>query len=86
MNDANVPVICFLCEPDGENRMWTWTARNFMPRKERCGSSWKLEADTKEEIMQALQKHVIPLYEAALSNLKKHGENYCWEGKGEPRC
>ena len=56
MNDANVPVVCFLCKPDRENGMWTWTARNFMPRKEYCGSSWKLEADTKEEIMEALQE------------------------------
>lgn len=85
MNDANVPVVCFLSEPDRENGMWTWTARNFMPRKQYCGSSWKLEADTKEEIMEALRKHVIPLYESALENLKEHGENYYWERKQHNR-
>ena len=79
MDDANVPVVCFLIPPDRENGMWTWTARNFMPRKEYCGSSWRLEADTKEEIMEALRKHVIPLYEAALYNLKEHGGNYYWK-------
>ena len=81
MNDANVPLVCFLHEPDGEHRMWSWSARNFMPRKEFCGSSWRLEADTKEEIMEALRKHVIPLYEAALANLKEDGTNYYWDGK-----
>ena len=80
-DDANIPVVCFMHEPDGENGLWSWSAVNFMPRKERCGESYKLEADTKEEIMDALQKHVIPLYEVALENLKRFGENYYWERK-----
>jgi hypothetical protein len=81
MDDANVPVVCFLSEPDGECRLWTWHAVNFMPRKERCGSGWRLEADTKEEILEAVRRHVVPLYEAALANLKERGENYYWESK-----
>jgi hypothetical protein len=50
-----------------------------MPRKESCGSGWRIEADTREEIMEALRKYVIPLYEIALANLKERGENYYWE-------
>lgn len=80
-NDANVPVVCFLHEPDRENGLWSWDAINFMPRKERCGGSYRLEADTKEEILEAVRKHVLPLYEAATLNLKEYGENYYWERK-----
>jgi hypothetical protein len=50
-----------------------------MPRKERCGGMFRLEADTKEEIIEKVRKHVVPLYEAALDNLKERGENYYWE-------
>lgn len=78
-DDANVPVICLLSEPDRENGLWVWDARNFMPRKERCGGDFRLEADTKEEIMEVLRKHVIPLYEKALKNMKENGENYYWK-------
>jgi hypothetical protein len=80
-DDANVPVVCFLSEPDREHGLWTWNAINFMPRKERCGGSYRLEADTKEEIMEALRKHVIPLYEAAAANMRENGANYYWERK-----
>ncbi len=78
-NEMNVPVICFLHEPDRDNGMWSWTARNFMPRKEHCGSGYRLEADTKEEILDAINKHVVPLYEIATKNLKEKGNNYFWE-------
>ena len=84
MNEANVPVVCFLHEPDRESGLWSWTAVNFMPRKEYCGSCWRIEADTKEEIMEELRKHVIPLYEAALHNLKETGSNYYWKIKSKP--
>jgi hypothetical protein len=78
-DDANIPVVCFLHEPDRPNGMWSWTAVNFMPRKERCGGTYKLEADTKEEIMEELRKWVIPLYETALTNMNERGYNYYWK-------
>lgn len=78
-NDANVPVVIFLHEPDRPNGLWTWTAINFMPRKECCGGSYKLEADTKEEIMDVVRRKVLPLYEVAATNLRERGENYYWE-------
>lgn len=77
-DDANIPVVCFMNKPDRENGMWSWTAVNFMPRKERCGASYKLEADTKEEIMEVLRKHVIPLYQVAFENMRDTGYNYYW--------
>lgn len=81
MNDMNVPVVCFLMEPEKEGEPWKWTARNFMPRKEYCGSSWDIEADTKEEILEFVRTKVAPLYRVALNNLEQFGENYYWEPK-----
>lgn len=83
-NDMNIPVVCFMSEPDRENGLWSWTATNFMPRKERCGGSYRLEADTKEEIMEAIKKHVLPLYEIATLNMRERGENYFWELPDKP--
>lgn len=79
MNEMNVPVICFLIEPEKEGEPWVWTARNFMPRKEYCGSSWYIEADTKEELLEWIREKVVPLYEVATNNLREFGKNYYWE-------
>ena len=78
-NEMNIPVICMLHEPDRENGLWSWAATNFMPRKEYCGSSYCLEADTKEELLAEINKYVTPLYETALANIKERGYNYYWE-------
>jgi len=83
IDEMNVPVVCFLCEPDGEGAPWVWSARNFMPRKERCGSEWRIEADSKEELIAWVREKVVPLYEAATNNLREFGENYFWEPKGQ---
>lgn len=80
-NDANVPVVCFLHEPDEESTKWRWTAINFMPRKERCGSMYEVEADTRQEIVDMVNRYVLPLYEAAYLNIKRLHENYYWELK-----
>ena len=81
MNEMNVPVVCVLFEPENEGEPWVWNAINFMPRKEYCGSTWNIEADTKEEILEWVREKVVPLYEAATNNLREHGENYYWEPK-----
>jgi hypothetical protein len=78
-DEMNIPVVCFLTAPDRGTDLWKWSAVNFMPRKEYCGGNYRLEADTKEEIMELIRKYVIPLYEVALENLKERGENYYWE-------
>ena len=80
IDDANIPVVCMLHAPDDESPLWRWTANNFMPRKERCSeASYELEAGTKEEILEAVRKHVVPLYRIALDNLEQSGHNYYWK-------
>lgn len=87
-NDANVPINCFIMPPDVESTKWRWTALNYMPRKEYAGGGempggdYQIEADSKEAILAAVNKYVVPLYEAALSNIKTSAENYYWK-KGE---
>ena len=82
-DDANIPVVCFINEPDSDNEMWTWTAINFMPRKERCGGSYEIAAKTKAEILEAVNKYVTPLYDVAAKNLRTTGKNYYWEAAEE---
>jgi hypothetical protein len=85
IDDANIPVVCFLHEPDDDSPLWRWTADNFMPRKAGCSDvSYALEADTKEEILEAVRKHVVPLYRVALQNLEQHGANYYWKAPLAP--
>ena len=53
-----------------------------MPRKGMASEmEYHLEADTKQEIMDCINKYVIPLYEVALKKLKETGELYYWEQK-----
>jgi hypothetical protein len=79
-NDMNIPVNSFIGPK--EDGKWEWSADNFMPRKGWCTEdAYSLEADTKEEIMELIHKHIVPLYEAALNNLKTVGANYYWEPK-----
>ena len=73
-DEANVPVNSFLLPPDDECTQWRWIADNFMPRKARVASDqYEIRADSQEPLMEAVQKHVVPLYEAALDNLKTKG-------------
>jgi len=78
-NDMNVPVSSFLIapgEPDNKSEKWQWIASNFMPRKSIISDgAYDIEADTKEEIMEAVRKYVVPLYVNALVNLKTVGAN-----------
>lgn len=77
-DDANVPVNCFLCEPN-EDEYWTWFASNFMPRKERVTEgAYKIKAKTKEDILKAVNKYVVPLYWLAVNNLTHTGKLYYW--------
>lgn len=81
-DDMNVPVNSFLFEPGEDSAKWRWTADNFMPRRGGVAEGqYEIKADTKESILEAVQKHVVPLYEAALENMKTNGACYCWEKK-----
>lgn len=79
-NEMNIPVNSFLHHPDEESPKWRWTADNFMPRKSIVRQSqYEIEADAKEPILEAVSKHVAPLYAAALENLNTNGACYYWE-------
>jgi hypothetical protein len=77
-NEMNIPVRCFMIEPEENGTFWTWTALCFQPRRECCVAGFLLEG-TKEEIQEAINKYVVPLYEIALDNLKNGCNNYYWE-------
>lgn len=82
-NEEHIPVHCLLAKSDIDKR-WVWGAADF-----RLGiglvvhGAYMLEADTREEIIEYVNKYVVPLYEAALYNLKTFGENYYWKRKKE---
>lgn len=85
-DEANIPVNCFLHEPEHPEKQFEWTADNFMPRKSyTTESAYHIKSDTREEIIDAVNKHVAPLYEIALNKLKTTGENYYWELIGGTR-
>jgi hypothetical protein len=81
-DDANIPVNSFLHEPDETSPKWRWTADNFMPRKGRVAEGqYEILADSKEPLIEAVRKYVVPLYEASITNLKTKGSCYYWEAK-----
>lgn len=77
-DEMNVPVHAFLSKNDAGK--WEWTADNYMPRKGYINQSqYEVVADTEEELMQLIQKYVVPLYEAAIASLKQDGNLYYWQ-------
>lgn len=83
-NGMNVPVNIFITkENEGKpTQFWQLTAENFMPRKGYLiDGAYRITAKNKKTLVALVQKHVVPLYEAALHNLKTTGENYYWEIK-----
>jgi hypothetical protein len=77
-NEMNIPVSCFL--EQREDGKWEWTAANFMPRKGYANDGqYRVVADTKEEILSLIKKHVTPLFKVALQKLETEGELYYWE-------
>lgn len=79
-NEMNIPVCCFIFEPDADEKYWTWTASNFMPRKEHVSEGmYCLKAKSKDDLIKVINKYVVPLYEIALKKLKTTGELYYWE-------
>ena len=87
IDEMNVPINSFISEEKDSDSLWEWTADNFMPRKARCSNyAWSIKAETKEELIAFVNEKVVPVYEAALNNLKVLGENYYWEDKTKENC
>lgn len=77
IDEMNIPINCFISEA---GIGWVFTANNFMPRKNRATEgAYEITAKTREELVQMVNEKIVPLYEAALSNLKQFGQNYYWE-------
>ena len=80
---SNIPVNCSLMEDaddDYPGKNWVWTANNFMPRKAYVHEgAYNIRAASKEVLIALVNKHVVPLYTAALHNLTATGESYYWE-------
>ena len=72
VDDANIPVDIRIHPPNENNNKWRLTASNYMPRRAAIAEdSLKVEADSREELVDLLRKHIIPLYEVALRQLNK---------------
>ncbi len=64
--------------------VYVLTAGNYTPRKEHMsGSVYRFMSTDKQELVNIVQKYIVPLYEAALTNLKNNSTNYYWEIKQE---
>ena len=71
---SNLPVNCYLNEPD-EDTYWRWAASNYMPRRNTVSACvYEIRATCKEDILNAVRKYVVPLYEAIVESLKEDGE------------
>ena len=44
-------------------------------------SAYMFMSTNKQELVNIVQKQIVPLYEAALTNLKNNSTNYFWEIK-----
>ena len=79
VDEANIPVNIVLSEPDDYHGKWLLLADNFKP----CASqidieSYELEADSKEDLQAVVNAVIVPLYEAAVENLRSTGHLFFW--------
>lgn len=64
--------------------VYVLTAGNYTPRRETMScSAYRFMSTDKQELVNIVQKHIVPLYEVALTNLKNNSTNYFWEVKQE---
>lgn len=86
-DDCNIPVTCLIGEVDEDiiedypdyKEWFQLTASNFMPGKSRVKEGVYCVIAEKREILQELvKKYVVPLYQNAIDNLNRSGENYHW--------
>ena len=46
-------------------------------------SAYAFMSTDRKELVNIVQKYIVPLYDAALTNLKNNSTNYYWEVKQE---
>lgn len=107
-DSANVPVNIFISPTDVDEDYgvydnegnsvplpaWRLNAANFMPRKQVISdASYRVYSNNRDALVALAQKHIVPLYEAALKNLNTLGTNidkyqtsynYYWKHTEEP--
>lgn len=67
-----------------EDMVYVLTAGNYTPRRESMsGSVYAFMSTDRQELVNIVQKCIVPLYDAALTNLKNNSTNYYWEVKQE---
>lgn len=75
INDANVPVCIWFHGPEhrwNTTGQWSLRASNYMPRKEKVvEGAYIFTADTKEELSELVEKHILPLYVKATDILRQ---------------
>ena len=75
-NDANIPVDVWLTETEndetGENAgTWTLCAANYIPRRgEVTKDAYKAVSEKREELVELIRQHILPLYETAVKKLQ----------------
>jgi len=78
-DEANVPLNIVISEPDDYNARWTLLADNFKPRSAQIDiETYEVEADNKEDLLAIVNEIIVPLYEAAVFQLKTKGTCFFW--------
>jgi hypothetical protein len=81
---GNIPVDIWIARRNGDSGYWegildiakntqfVLAADNYMPRKGRLSGeqSYLVYADTRDELVDLIRAHIMPLYQAALATLK----------------
>lgn len=79
VDEANIPVNIVISEPDEHQNAWLLLADNFKP----CNSQidieiYEVEAKCREDLQAIVNALIVPLYEAAVANLKAGGHLFFW--------
>jgi len=90
-DETNIPVDVWLTETENDETgakdgTWTLRAANYMPRRGAVvGGSYEAVSDKREELVELIKQHVLPLYETAVKKLQTICEGgaqdhlYYWE-------
>jgi hypothetical protein len=85
VDEMNIPVNIFISE-DEETKEICISAANFMPRRERVHeNAYSLYVPDMETAKQIVQAFFLPIYEIALTQLKKNSTLYYWEIEEEEK-
>ena len=72
---SSIPVDVWLTETENDKTRekdgtWTLRAANYIPRKGVVEGSYEAVSDKREELVELIKRHVLPLYETAVKKLR----------------